>query len=700
MNALISGRAGRALMLDGDSLRSFDVDDPSQLVPRAPSDFAYLFGEMEDLCVLENTDVESVQLKLKHESDSALALELALISLDAELPDDIRKEAMEGLDELLVEARVAERLENVLYARPLPDDADLATALELCGDASLSSVLNLLRRLEEREPFIREVCEAWDSIPTKVFGDYDQQAEFLQRAVREGLFRTLVITRESRNTTSTFLLNAGLNNSVKQLRNHRPVLQQWTTSFRQSAGASDIKNQIEEEVEAEVSPRRRHGRRFGIDRPAMLREVNRRKGIIIEALHRHDLGLITQLIDELVDYQRTAEPVHVAKSLCDLAMEAKSLGLFSLQLKLTNRSVNIASGDAWSWAQYGDALLNMHRLDDALTAYHQARGFGAGAIAGTGKAEVLKAQGDLPAALAAFDEVIRAHPENVVAKNGRAEVLKAQGDLPAALAAFDDVIRVHPEDVVARSGRAEVLKAQGDLPAALAAFDEVISAHPENVVAKTGRAEVLKAQGDLPAALAAFDDVISAHPENVVAKSGRSCVLAVLERYDEALADLPRETPRNLRDWIGFHIRGMILLRMGRLEEAVKIFKQGVVDDPLPLGRQYFHTALSVALMRLGEYGSAKKILSSVEAEELQPQVNILLVHCYGEEDQTVEARAAFESISAQAWSISNELIEELNRRYILKQPPHHSDEWVFDQEIGSMLVVASQQAPFSNYLS
>ena len=66
----------------------------------------------------------------------------------------------------------------------------------------------------------------------------------------------------------------------------------------------------------------------------------------------------------------------------------------------------------------------------------------------------------------AFDTVIANHPEDVWAKNGRAQVLKAQGHLPAALAAFDSVIASHPQDVVAKNGRAEVLKAQGDLTGA------------------------------------------------------------------------------------------------------------------------------------------------------------------------------------------------------------------------------------------
>lgn len=233
MDALISGTNGRALLLDAGQLTSFDVDDPSDLVPRTAADFAYLFGEMQDLRVLEDTDIESVRRELKVDSDSALALDLALISLDAELPDEIRKEALQSLGELLADDQIVERLENILYARPLPEDSDLRGALQLCKASRPLLTLRLLRRFEERQPFISEVSEAWDLIPTKVFGDYDQKEEFLHTAAREGLFRSLVLTRETQNTTSTFLLTAGLNNSVRQLSNHRQVLQDWTASFRQ-----------------------------------------------------------------------------------------------------------------------------------------------------------------------------------------------------------------------------------------------------------------------------------------------------------------------------------------------------------------------------------------------------------------------------------------------------------------------------------
>jgi tetratricopeptide (TPR) repeat protein len=708
--------------LDGDSLKSFDVDDPSRLAPRQQSDLPYLFGETQDLRVIENTDIESVSRELKHDCDFNWALDLTLISLDAELPDDIRKEAIEGLDELLADSRVIERLESVLYARPLPEDAELAGALKLCERAPLSNYL--LQRLDERQPLIFVVSQSWDTIPTKIFGGYDQQAEFQHVAVQEGLFRTLVIALETQTTISTFLLNAGLNNSINQLRNSRQVLQQWVNPFRQAGDTPEIKPEIEVDLETEMSPRRRHGRRFGIDRPAVLREVNKKKAFITEAMRRRDFERVHELTDDLVRYhQSNSEPKHTAKSLCDLAMEAKALGIYSLQLELTERSTNIAPGDAWSWAQHGDALLNMQRLDDALRAYQQAGSFGAGVVAGTGQAEVLKAKGQLDEALAAFDEVIIEHPENVVAKTGRAEVLKAKGELDRALAAFNEVIREHPENVVAKTGRAEVLKATGQLNEALAAFNEVIREHPGDVVAKNGRAEVLKAKGQLNEALAAFNEVIREHPENVVAKNGRaevlkakgqfqealdiynktitehpedriagtgrSCILAALGRYTEALEYLQDKNPVTQDDWIDYHVRGMILLRTGKMSEAIRIFNHGLQNNPWHSSREYFRSALALAWLRGRNFKKAGQMLEEVRSPQLQPSANVLRIHVFGAEGDLQRATTAYDSLATKPEIRSNELTQELRHQFILKEAPRHDEEWIFDREVKILLLAA-----------
>ena len=619
MNAVISGTAGKALLIEGESLTSFDVDDPSERAVRRQSDLPYLFGEGRDLRLIKDADLDSIIKELKTETDFTLALDLTLLSLDYELEGEIRKEAIQDLDGLLDDNELTKRLEGIMYARPLPDEADLDGALEHCDEFRSAKTFAFFDTLGQRQHLINKVSAAWDVIPTKFFSDYEHKSNFQNIAVRAGLFRSLVLILEGSGTISEFLVGSGLNPSIQQLRNYRQILPVWCAPFRTSSETLQVGPE-DQESETEVTPRRRHGRRIGLNRRAVLREVNKKKGMISAAIQRRELGRVQELVDDLVSFQRSSgETEHLAKSLCDLAMEAKELGMFSLQLQLTERSIGEVPDDAWSWAQYGDALLRLRRFAEALTAFEQSETFGEGPVAKTGRAEVLKAQGRLDDALVGFDEVIRQHPEQVVAKAGRAEVLKAQGRLDDALAAYDEVIRQHPEQVVAKAGRAEVLKAQGRLDDALAAFDEVIRQHPEQVVAKAGRAEVLKAQGRLDDALAAFDEVIRQHPENAVAKTGRAEVLKAQGRLDDALVgfdEVIRQHPENAVAKAG---RAEVLKAQGRLDDALAAFEEVIIGHP---ENRVARTGRLSMFALTGRYDDALSTLTMVEPSSLDDWVD------------------------------------------------------------------------------
>src|SRR4030095_10685169 len=102
-----------------------------------------------------------------------------------------------------------------------------------------------------------------------------------------------------------------------------------------------------------------------------------------------------------------------------------------------------------------------------------------------------------------------------------------------------------------------------------------MSEFPETVVARSGRAEVLKSQNRLGEALAAYESVIADFPEGVVARNAPASRPALRRRWEEARSILPGLSPITEQDWIGYHIRAMVLLRMGRLEEAIEILVDG-----------------------------------------------------------------------------------------------------------------------------
>jgi DNA-binding NtrC family response regulator len=232
MDAVISGRAGTALLVNGQTLLSFDVDEPDTLVPRAQSDLPYLFGDARDLQFLENISQEQVRKRLELEYNVIRALDLSLILMDATLSEGVREEAAAELEELFGDAAVLERLEGILYARPLPNSADITGAKARSEAATATTTWQAMDNLLSRQPFIRDVCLAWDALPESAFGGTEQKAEFQCAAVREGLFRELVRARQSRRRHVSFT-HTLVNPTVRTLKKHRYILRRWTSLLQQ-----------------------------------------------------------------------------------------------------------------------------------------------------------------------------------------------------------------------------------------------------------------------------------------------------------------------------------------------------------------------------------------------------------------------------------------------------------------------------------
>ncbi len=872
MDAVISGRAGRALLWEQGPLWLLNLDEPRKLIPVRQPAVRLLFGNAVDLAFLENTDLRSVVQTLEDEHYQASALDLTLICLDSDLSRETRTAAIVALEEILDRPHVLARLENILYGRPLPETADLAATIEFCYSRHVSRVRNLFQRFSESQQGIREVRLAWDSIPIGAFGDSERQSEFEHAAIFEGLFRELAVARGSGLKVNEFRVAFLSNSLVQAMPNYREVLQEWVGPFLDQ---SDTKILIwdcseEDDVDSYVNRGRKPTRR-SFDRAAQFEKTNSQKEAITKAMRRQDHVRVRNLIDELIAHHMAWDgPRFAVKSLCDLAMEAKLLGTYSLQMELTKRCVKLQPNDAWSWAQYGDALLRTQRLSEALMAYERASELGKGAVAGNGRAEVLKELLRLDEALASYDEIVAEFPENLVARGGRAEVLKELGRLEQALdsydaiiaeypenviarsgragvlrllgrfddalasydaiiaeypknavarggraevlkelwrldealTSYDEIVAEFPEDVVARGGRAEVLRELGRLEQALDSYDTIIAEYPENVIARSGRAgvlsslgrfddarasydaiiaeypknavarggrakalkelgrldealdsydaiiaeypenvrarngrarvlrplgrfedalasydaiiaeypknavarggraEVLKELWRLDEALASYDEIVEDYPQNVIASHGRSSVLLALHRYDEALESLPDDKLVTRSDWIGYHLRGMIWLHTGNIEGASRVFERGLEENPWKLDREYFRTALVVVKLKHRDFVGASEVLEAVTTPQLQSQANVLRLHSFGELGKDKLAVEAFNSLKITSQFISNEVVAELHRRYILKHEPRRDDEWVSKQEIELLPLLAGQYATVSQSYS
>jgi tetratricopeptide (TPR) repeat protein len=176
------------------------------------------------------------------------------------------------------------------------------------------------------------------------------------------------------------------------------------------------------------------------------------------------------------------------------------------------------------------------------------------------------AGGRYPDALALFDEVLDAEPDNRTALLGRAVAFRRSGKAPEALAALDLVLGLEPANAAALLNRGRVLQERGDLRGALETFDRLAAVAPNDWDVWMARGDVLARMGQDREALGAYSEALRRNPddENLNAK------IRALERIrlEPPPAPLPRVAlPRNVQEGQTY------LVKEGRADLSYRIFR-------------------------------------------------------------------------------------------------------------------------------
>jgi hypothetical protein len=223
VSAIISGQSGVAILAYAEGLASLHAGHGTEVVRRSPSEARFLLGDAQDLQALENVELEAVSRRLALATAQMDALHVALLLLDGSLSIGTRQTAAEELQELLEDKAVTVFVENVLFAHPLPEDADLPGAFAACSQET-KQTRSFLQRLTSLQDPIAEVHRAWERIPTSVFGTEEARGSVRSVAVREGLFRGLVLCRTNRAFIEKVLADFLLRSKI---RHEIPVTWGW-----------------------------------------------------------------------------------------------------------------------------------------------------------------------------------------------------------------------------------------------------------------------------------------------------------------------------------------------------------------------------------------------------------------------------------------------------------------------------------------
>lgn len=150
------------------------------------------------------------------------------------------------------------------------------------------------------------------------------------------------------------------------------------------------------------------------------------------------------------------------------------------------------------------------------------------------QARAAAAAGDTARAVALYDGLLGAAPDDVTLLNESAQQLSWAGRYDEALARYERVLSARPDDRFARVERAKVLSWSGRYRESADAFRALLAANPADTEARLGLARSLSWSGDQVAARAEFERMLAASPDDYQALLGLARTYAWSGRLDEA----------------------------------------------------------------------------------------------------------------------------------------------------------------------
>ncbi|ABW66992.1 tetratricopeptide repeat protein [Desulfosudis oleivorans] len=313
-------------------------------------------------------------------------------------------------------------------------------------------------------------------------------------------------------------------------------------------------------------------------------------------------------------------------------------------------------------------------------------------VSANGLADVLKARGELEAAEQQYRQNTARWPNNEVSACGLADVLKARGELEAAEQQYRQNTARWPNDEVSANGLADVLKARGELEAAEQQYRQNTARWPNDEVSANGLADVLKARGELEAAEQQYRQNTARWPNSHFVVNGLANVLRKLKRHPEALSLLSSCQSPDCHD---LHLRAMILLDLGRIEDARISLIEGQHLAITPVQKEYFQRGLALLEIRARQYDSAREILARLPGNVIP--LDLFRLHTEVAQGETAKASELLHSLEARRSRMNFneckvfELVRQgfgLNVSSHGHQPNESELEKIFDAEMELQLAV------------
>jgi tetratricopeptide (TPR) repeat protein len=400
--------------------------DNDELIPLRMGDVNLLIDAALESTIVENKSLTELYELLADLENQFFALDFFLSGLDDSLQPDTRRELLEQANELCQNQQIEEFVRTRFFNHPMPKVADLLTALQL------SQPYDLVAKIYQ-DWLVAKLKEAWDKVLPQQISVKEKREAINQQITDKNLFPQLATAFGDWPQFHQLLQQIELSTQPEKAKAIFKLFQQrlaQATHIEIPAYAPPPEARLLTELKNLAQT---HQKTYQPAKRWNLQQVINDQEKIKKDLRHARLKQAQQIAENLIEYYishlKSIEQVrkNITKSLSILVREAMKYHHFTL---------------AHQWLDYAEIV------DDK------------NAVIKNNRAELLKAEGKFPQALAVYQQTMKDFPKDAVARTGYAELLKLQGDYSAALAVYQQTMKDFPKDAVARTGYAELLKLQ------------------------------------------------------------------------------------------------------------------------------------------------------------------------------------------------------------------------------------------------
>jgi tetratricopeptide (TPR) repeat protein len=329
-------------------------------------------------------------------------------------------------------------------------------------------------------------------------------------------------------------------------------------------------------------------------------------------------------LDEFLEVLRL-DPKH-ADARVNLSNLLEQGGNLEAGLAQMHEALRVSGGTAEFYALLGEKQVRARKYSEAIQSFHKALELDArSSLAQYGIGMALRSLGRLSEARSEFEAALRLEAEDPYAHYQLSRLLVQAGEFQEAMDHLQESIRLKPTLSEAHAELGGLYRRLGKLEEAEQAFRSALESNPDQERACYALAQLLQARGKNAEAKEFFDRVEQIkqkrHSSNQAASlNARGVDLMNHGRLDEALVlfrDALLEDPQQAE---AAYNQGLVLARLGKTMEAVESFRLAIRLRP---GFVLAESGLGLALKIAGDPSAEKQLQKAGLMEKLIPNNGI-----------------------------------------------------------------------------